>query len=351
MADWSNALSTTISQDRRLRELGERPFREIIASARHGDLESLNYLFQQTSLRQIQRKSEKTCSQLFHFGQTCEGLYCDGALASCVEVAVDTIYGTSSDLSKEPRRSIAVQLTFDQQHVFDIIERQRSKKKSGRSVLEYWDEDLKPTDNHTETWLRQSAKALNRGGWVTDCRRKWNQTRNIAQRIDQANYFYRSNKLTGLGEAFVKQWNKKEISSEITQIFGISKFHPTDTTKIAYEINILVTWLGAIYDDACEPWRDGDIYNCKRIIVNLFYKKALTAEELNSQGVTKSVELTCSTIEETLADAYALIEKEPTICEYLNEARKITRVVSELIKDDVMELIEARSYLDGTGKR
>lgn len=351
MANWTAALSTTISQDRKLREMDEKPLREIISSARNGDLESLNYLLRQTSLHRIQKKSEKTCSQLSHLGRRCDGLYCDGALASCVEVAVETIYGTSSDLSKEPHRAIAIQLRFDDQHALTIKEEHQSGKKSGKSVLEYWDEGLKPSDNHTETWLRQSAKALNRGGWVTDCRRKWNQTRNIAQRIDQANYFYRSNKLTGLGEAFVQQWNKKTIDSGISEIFGVTEFHPENPKEIGPEINTLVTWLGAIYDDACEPWRDGDVYNCKRIFVNLIHKKALNSDLGTSNEILKIVELTCSTIEKTLGDAYAAIEKEPTISEYLNEARTMTRTVSELIETDVMEILEARSHLDGTGKR
>jgi hypothetical protein len=351
MASWSSALSTTVAQDRKLREMGEKPLQEIVSLAKSGDLESLNYLLRQTSLRRIQMKSEKTCSQMFHFGRKCDGLYCDGALASCVEVAVETIYGTSSDLSKEPQRAIAVQLKFDSQHAIAIREQLLSGKTSGKNVLQYWDDKLKPTDNHTEVWLRQSAKALNRGGWVTDCRRKWNQTRNLLQRIDQENYFYRNNKLTGLGEAFVQEWNKKTIDSGVSQMFGVSEFHSTDSAKIADEFNLLITWLGAIYDDACEPWRDGDVYNCKRLIVNLIYKNILTSENANSSEVLKFVELTCVTIEKNLEDAYAAIATEPTICQNLNEARTMTRVVSELIESDVMEILEARSHLDGTGKR
>ena len=351
MTNWSEALSTTVAQDRKLREMGEKPLQEIVSLAKSGDLESLNYLLRQTSLRRIQMKSEKTCSQMFHFGRKCDGLYCDGALASCVEVAVETIYGTSSDLSKEPQRAIAVQLKFDSQHAIAIREQLLSGKTSGKNVLQYWDDRLKPTDNHTEVWLRQSAKALNRGGWVTDCRRKWNQTRNLLQRIDQENYFYRNNKLTGLGEAFVQEWNKKTIDSGVSQMFGVSEFHSTDSAKIADEFNLLITWLGAIYDDACEPWRDGDVYNCKRLIVNLIYKNILTSENANSSEVLKFVELTCVTIEKNLEDAYAAIAKEPTICNNLNEARTMTRVVSELIESDVMEILEARSHLDGTGKR
>ena len=351
MTNWSEALSTTVAQDRKLREMGEKPLQEIVSLAKSGDLESLNYLLRQTSLRRIQMKSEKTCSQMFHFGRKCDGLYCDGALASCVEVAVETIYGTSSDLSKEPQRAIAVQLKFDSQHAIAIREQLLSGKTSGKNVLQYWDDRLKPTDNHTEVWLRQSAKALNRGGWVTDCRRKWNQTRNLLQRIDQENYFYRNNKLTGLGEAFVQEWNKKTIDSGVSQMFGVSEFHSTDSAKIADEFNLLITWLGVIYDDACEPWRDGDVYNCKRLIVNLIYKNILTSENANSSEVLKFVELTCVTIEKNLEDAYAAIAKEPTICNNLNEARTMTRVVSELIESDVMEILEARSHLDGTGKR
>ena len=351
MASWSEALPATVAQDRELREMGEKPLQEIMSLARCGDLRSLNYLLQQTSLPLIQNKSEKTCSQLFHFGRKCDGLYCDGALASCVEICVDTIYGTSSDLSEQPQRAIAIQLRFDDDHAQAIKNDIDKQKVRGRSALDYWDDNLKPTDNHTEVWLRQSAKALNRGGWVTDCRRKWNQTRNLLQRIDLENYFYRKNKLTGLGEAFVQEWNKKTIDSGVSQMFGVSEFHPTDSAKIADEINLLITWLGAIYDDACEPWRDGDVYNCKRLIVNLIYKNILTSENANSSEVLKFVELTCVTIEKNLEDAYAAIAKEPTICQNLNEARTMTRVVSELIESDVMEILEARSHLDGTGKR
>lgn len=351
MPNWSEVLSTTVAQDRELREMGEKPLQEIISLARSSNLESLNYLLRQTSLLRIQVKSEKTCSQLFHFGRKCDGLSCDGALASCVEVCVETIYGTSSDLSKEPQRAIAIQLKFDSAHA-DAVKNDIDKKKvRGRSVLDFWDDQLKPTDNHTEVWLRQSAKALNRGGWVTDCRRKWNQTRNLLQRIDQENYFYRNNKLTGLGEAFVQEWNKKTIDSGVSQIFGVSEFHPADSDRIANDFNLLITWLGAIYDDACEPWRDGDVYNCKRIIINLIYKKILTSENANSSEVLKFVELTCVTIEKNLEDAYAAIAKEPTICQNLNEARTMTRVISELIESDVMEILEARAHLDGTGKR
>jgi hypothetical protein len=351
MANWSTALSNTISQDRELREMSLKPFMEIIDLARGGDLESLNYLLRQTSMRRIEKKSEKTCSQLFHFGRECEGLYCDGALASCVEVAVQTIYGTSSDLAEEPKRAIAIQLRFDDQHAIAIKNDINLKKKKGKSVLDFWDDKLKPTDNHPEVWLRQSAKALNRGGWVTDCRRKWNQTRNLLQRIDQENYFYRKNKLTGLGEAFAQEWNKKTINSAVSQMFGVSEFHPADSDKIADEFNLLITWLGAIYDDACEPWREGDVYNCKRIFVNLVYKNILTSENANLSEVLKFIELTCITIEKNLEEAYAAIAKEPTICQNLNEARTMTRVVSELIESDVMEILEARSHLDGTGKR
>jgi 5'(3')-deoxyribonucleotidase len=351
MASWSEALSTTVAQDRKLREMGEKPLQQIISSAKNGDLESLNYLLRQTSLRLIQNKSEKTCSQLFHFGRKCDGLYCDGALASCVEICVDAIYGTSSDLSEQPQRSIAIQLKFDSKHAIAIREQLQSGKTTGKTVLQYWDDKLKLTDNHTEVWLRQSAKALNRGGWVTDCRRKWNQTRNLLQRIDQENYFYRNKKLTGLGEAFVQEWNKKTIDSALSQMFGVSEFHPEDSDKIANEFNLLITWLGAIYDDACEPWRDGDVYNCKRIFVNLIYKNILTSENAHSSEVLKFIELICVTIEKNLEEAYAAIAKEPTICQNLNEARTMTRVVSELIESDVMEILEARSHLDGTGKR
>jgi hypothetical protein len=354
MASWSEALPATVAQDRELREMGEKPLQEIMSLARCGDLRSLNYLLQQTSLPLIQNKSEKTCSQLFHFGRKCDGLYCDGALASCVEICVDTIYGASSDLSEQPQRAIAIQLRFDDDHAQAIKSDIDLKKEKGRSVLDFWDSGktkLKATDNHTEVWLRQSAKALNRGGWVTDCRRKWNQTRNLLQRIDQENYFYRKNKLTGLGEAFVQEWNKKTIDSGVSQMFGVSEFHPANSDRIADEFNLLINWLGAIYDDACEPWRDGDVYNCKRLIVNLIYKNILTSENANSSEVLKFVELTCVTIEKNLEDAYAAIAKEPTICQNLNEARTMTRVVSELIESNVMEILEARSHLDGTGKR
>ena len=351
MATWSEALSTTVAQDRELREMGEKPLQEIMLLARCGDLKSLNYLLHQTSLPLIQNKSEKTCSQLFHFGRKCDGLYCDGALASCVEICVDTIYGASSDLSEQPQRAIAIQLRFDNTHA-GVVKKDIDKQKvRGRSALDYWDDNLKPTDNHTEVWLRQSTKALNRGGWVTDCRRKWNQTRNLLQRIDQENYFYRENKLTGLGEAFVQEWNKKTIDSGVSQMFGVSEFHTANSDRIADEFNLLINWLGAIYDDACEPWRDGDVYNCKRIFVNLVYKNILTSENANSSEVLKFVELTCVTIEKNLEDAYAAIAKEPTICQNLNKARTMTRVVSELIESNVMEILEARSHLDGTGKR
>ena len=356
MANWSTALTYTRLEDRNLREMSEKPLQEIMLLARSGDLDSLNYLLQQTSLDKIQTRSIKTCEQLFHLGKEkkCEGLYCDGALSSCVEVAAKTIYGTSSDLSKEPKRAIAIQLRFDDQHAIAIKNDIDLKKEKGRSVLDFWDSGknkLKATDNHTEVWLRQSTKALNRGGWVTDCRRKWNQTRNLLQRIDQENYFYRENKLTGLGEAFVQEWNKKTIDSGVSQMFGVSEFHTANSDRIADEFNLLFTWLGAIYDDACEPWREGDVYNCKRIFVNLVYKNILTSENANSSEVLKFVELTCVTIEKNLEDAYAAIAKEPTICQNLNKARTMTRVVSELIESNVMEILEARSHLDGTGKR
>ena len=367
MTKWSTAISNTRLQDRNLREMSEKPLQDIIKLARKGNLDSLNYLLQQTSLDKIQTRSIELCEQLFHLGKErkCEGLYCDGALSSCVEVAVEAIYGTSSDLSKEPKRAIAIQLRFDEAHAkaiglrFDDASENddapenddAEEKGTGKSVLEYWDENLEPEDNHLSVWIAQMISAMNREGWVTDCRRKWNQTRKIAQRMDQENYFYREKKLTGLGEAFVQEWNKKSIDSEVLEIFGVSKFHADNPTKVKHEINLLTTWLGAIYDDACEPWIEGETYNCRRILDNLVDKKILTPEHMQSSNALKLTETTCSTIEKNLQDAYAVQATVPTICEHLDAARTMTRVIFEMKETATLELLEARSHLDGTGKR
>ena len=353
MTNWSTALSNTRLQDRKLREMSEKPLQDIMKLARSGNLDSLNYLLQQTSLENIQTRSISVCEQLFHLGKErkCEGLYCDGALSSCVEVAVEAIYGTSSDLSKEPKRAIAIQLRFDDHHALAIKEDLQLEREFGSSVLEYWEENLKPEDNHLSVWIAQMISAMNREGWVTDCRRKWNQTRKIAQRMDQENYFYREKKLTGLGEAFVQEWNKKSIDSEVLEIFGVSKFHADNPTKVKHEINLLTTWLGAIYDDACEPWIEGETYNCRRILDNLVDKKILTPEHMQSSNALKLTETTCSTIEKNLQDAYAVQATVPTICEHLDAARTMTRVIFEMKETATLELLEARSHLDGTGKR
>ena len=385
MTKWSTAISNTRLQDRNLREMSEKPLQDIMKSARKGNLDSLNYLLQQTSLDKIQTRSISVCEQLFHLGKEreCEGLYCDGALSSCVEVAVKTIYGTSSDLSKAPKRAIAIQLRFDEAHAKaiglrfddalenddasenddavenddapehdDAVENDDAEEKgTGKSVLEYWDEKLEPGDNHLSVWVAHMISAMNREGWVTDCRRKWNQTRSIAQRMDQANYFYRSNKLTGLGQAFVQEWNKKTIDSEVFEIFGVSKFDVDNPTKVKHEINLLTTWLGAIYDDACESWIEVETYNCRRILENLVLKNMLTPEHSKSSNALKLIETTCSTIEKNLKDAYAVEGTVPTICEHLDAARTMTRVISEMKETATLELLEARSHLDGTGKR
>jgi hypothetical protein len=353
MANWSTALTYTRLEDRNLREMSEKPLQEIMLLARSGDLDSLNYLLQQTSLDKIQTRSIKTCGQMFHLGKKrgCTGLYCDGALSSCVEVAVEKIYGTSSDLSKEPQRAIAIQLRFDDQHARAIKEDLQLGKKSGQSVLEYWDEKLKPVDNPLEVWLKQMGAAMNHTGWQSDCRRKWNQTRNLLQRIDQENYFYRSNKLNGLGEAFVQEWNKKSIDSQVIEMFGVSKFAVDNPTKVKHEINLLITWLGAISDDACESWIEVETYNCRRILNNLVDKKILTPEHGQSSNALKLIETTCLTIEKNLEDAYAVQGTVPTICEHLDAARTMTRVISEMKETATLEFLEARSHLDGTGKR
>jgi len=353
MANWSTALTYTRLEDRKLWQMSLKPFREIIDLARNGDLDSLNYLLRETSLDSIQIKSIKMCGQMFHLGKKrgCTGLYCDGALSSCVEVAVETIYGTSSDLSKEPKRAIAIQLRFDDQHALAIKEDLQLGKESGKSVLEYWDEKLEPVDNPLEVWLKQMGAAMNHMGWQSDCRRKWNQTRSIAQRMDQANYFYRKKKLTGLGEAFVQEWNKKSIDSEVTEMFGVSKFEVNNLTKVKHEINLMITWLGAIYDDACESWIEVETYNCRRILENLVLKNILTPEHGKSSNALKLIETTCSTIEKNIKDAYAVEGTVPTICEHLDAARTMTRVISEMKETVTLEFLEARSHLDGTGKR
>ena len=347
MTKWSTAISNTRLQDRNLREMSEKPLQNIMKSARSGDLDSLNYLLQQTSLDKIQTRSIKLCEQLFHLGKErkCEGLYCDGALSSCVEVAVEAIYGTSSDLSKEPKRAIAIQLRFDELHATAI------KNNVALSVLGIWDENLEPEDNHLSVWTAHMISAMNRDGWVTDCRRKWNQTRKIIQRMNTENYFYREGKLTGLGEAFVQEWNKKTIDSEVLEIFGVSKFHADNLTKVKHEINLLITWLGVIYEDASEPWIEGETYNCKRILKNLISKSILTPEHGQSSNALKLIETTCSTIEKNLQDAYAVQATVPTICENLDAARTMTRVIFEMKEIATLELLEARSHLDGTGKR
>ena len=347
MTKWSTAISNTRLQDRNLREMSEKPLQNIMKSARSGDLDSLNYLLQQTSLDKIQTRSIKLCEQLFHLGKErkCEGLYCDGALSSCVEVAAKTIYGTSSDLSKEPKRAIAIQLRFDELHATAI------KNNVALSVLGIWDENLEPEDNHLSVWTAHMISAMNRDGWVTDCRRKWNQTRKIIQRMNTENYFYREGKLTGLGEAFVQEWNKKTIDSEVLEIFGVSKFDADNLTKVKHEINLLITWLGVIYEDAREPWIEGETYNCKRILKNLISKSILTPEHGQSSNALKLIETTCSTIEKNLQDAYAVQATVPTICENLDAARTMTRVIFEMKEIATLELLEARSHLDGTGKR
>ena len=347
MTKWSTAISNTRLQDRNLREMSEKPLQNIMKSARSGDLDSLNYLLQQTSLDKIQTRSIKLCEQLFHLGKErkCEGLYCDGALSSCVEVAVEAIYGTSSDLSKEPKRAIAIQLRFDELHATAI------KNNVALSVLGIWDENLEPEDNHLSVWTAHMISAMNRDGWVTDCRRKWNQTRKIIQRMNTENYFYREGKLTGLGEAFVQEWNKKTIDSEVLEIFGVSKFDAVNLTKVKHEINLMITWLGVIYEDASEPWIEGETYNCKRILKNLISKSILTPEHGQSSNALKLIETTCSTIEKNLQDAYAVQATVPTICENLDAARTMTRVIFEMKEIATLELLEARSHLDGTGKR
>ena len=347
MTNWSTALSNTRLQDRKLREMSEKPLQDIMKLARSGNLDSLNYLLQQTSLDKIQTRSIKLCEQLFHLGKErkCEGLYCDGALSSCVEVAVEAIYGTSSDLSKEPKRAIAIQLRFDELHATAI------KNNVALSVLGIWDENLEPEDNHLSVWTAHMISAMNRDGWVTDCRRKWNQTRKIIQRMNTENYFYREGKLTGLGEAFVQEWNKKTIDSEVLEIFGVSKFDADNLTKVKHEINLLITWLGVIYEDASEPWIEGETYNCKRILKNLISKSILTPEHGQSSNALKLIETTCSTIEKNLQDAYAVQATVPTICENLDAARTMTRVIFEMKEIATLELLEARSHLDGTGKR
>lgn len=351
MNKWTSVLDRSISADRRLRELAEKPFTDLMAAARSGDLEILNYLLRHTSLLIIQKKSEKTCSQLFHLGERCDGLFCDGALASCVEVAVHTIFGTSADLSKEPQRSIAIKISFDEIHARDVT---AGSEKSTKSVINYWDNELKATDIAAEVWLRQMSTALGRTGWTTDCRRKWNQTRQLAQRMDQANYFMRNNELTPLGVAFTTHWNQAQTTD---RGLGVSHFHLDDLELLTKEIRQLVTWLGAIYDDACEPWLEGEIYNCRRILINLEFKfeKKIKPDHIKKAQIdVKIVEEVCRRIESTLREAYTTINANRemwTICNFLDAARMLTRNVLSLIESDVMELVEARSHLDGTGRR
>ena len=242
-------------------------------------------------------------------------------------------------------RAIAIQLRFDELHATAI------KNNVALSVLGIWDENLEPEDNHLSVWTAHMISAMNRDGWVTDCRRKWNQTRKIIQRMNTENYFYREGKLTGLGEAFVQEWNKKTIDSEVLEIFGVSKFDADNLTKVKHEINLLITWLGVIYEDASEPWIEGETYNCKRILKNLISKSILTPEHGQSSNALKLIETTCSTIEKNLQDAYAVQATVPTICENLDAARTMTRVIFEMKEIATLELLEARSHLDGTGKR
>lgn len=332
MLKWESAIAHITESDSNSRRLLNMPLRSVIDEARSGSLDAINFLLRQTTLQVMAKRSIKTCSQLHHRAKSCEGLFCDGAVASCVEVATLEVFGTSANLAEEPHRSVAITLELDAAHATKIRERSLKSSNTGSCVLEYWDEKLEPTDKPPEVWIRQVSSRLKKPGWLTDCRRKWNQTRGLPQRIDQANYFTRGTSTTALGKALITEWNfwlenLEDSNPEALHLFLLPKFNTSDEALFKKDMKNLVAWLGAIYDDACETWEVGSIADYHRILRNLQNKKVVSPHLTPDENLIRSVETTCLFIEAQLSAAYESLSTEPTIITALIKARELSRTI------------------------
>jgi hypothetical protein len=353
---WESAIAQSIESDVNTRRFLETPLQLVINEARSGNLDAINYLLRQNSFRVMAKRSIKTCSQMHHRAKSCEGLFCDGAVASCVEVATLEIFGSSANLAEEPHRSVAMTLELDETHAAKIRERSLNPSKTGPCVLEYWDEKLKPSDKPSEVWIRQVTSRLKKPGWITDCRRKWNQTRGLPQRIDQATYFARGSTLTALGQALISEWNfwlenLEDSNPEALHLFLLPKFNSSDNDVLKTDIRNLVAWLGAIYDDACETWEVGNTADYHRILRNLQNKKIISTDLSPDEILLRSVEATCLFIEAQLTAAYESLSTEPTIVNALNRARELSRTIEFSHDVRTLDYVQDRNDAGTAGQR
>jgi len=352
MLSWEKALSYSKTEERRVFEFTQQPIQSVVRQARTGDLGALNFLLRHTAMKIMATRSIKTCTQINHFGKNCEGLFCDGAVASCIEHAADKVFGASANLFEEPQRSIAMKLQLDDRHAEEIKLNHEQEKATNKSVLTYWDEQLKTSDNPSEVWLRQIASSLRHGGWTTECRRKWNQSRGLIQRIDQMNYFQRSGALTNLGKALVESWNivvaeylQKNENGEPSVLFV--QFHPDDKMLLNSELKLFIAYLSSIYDDACEPAHVGVTHHHIRIHRNLVEREIFSGETTSaSLNTVSSVAINCQLIEEALRRAYEKTGSEPTILNALHQARQITRVLDVNTEYETLDYLLAREESD-----
>lgn len=356
MLTWEEALLRTTRDEASVQRMMTLPLNIVTRDARNGNLESLNFLLRHSSMHIIAKQCATTCSQMHHRARPCTGLFCEGAMGSCVEVATDAIFGVSANLAEQPHRSVAITLELDDFHAEDVRRRNEISSPMGRSVLEYWDNNLDAKDNPSEVWLRQITRGLKRPGWLTDCRRKWNQTRGLPQRIDQANYFRRGDSVTTLGHAFFLEWNSwlsvlSEKNPESTKLILLPSFHTSDAPALKHEIHELVTWLGAIYDDACETWEVGNLADYLRIARNLAYRGTIKAESPFSEELIRGVEATCLLIEASLNAAYESLRSEPTILNAINRAREVTRILENVQDSDLLVFVHAKHDSSKSGQR
>ena len=324
--------------DADLKSVASLPPGEVIRQAANGDVTSLDYLWRNIMRNPVWKKSKSVCSRMAHRAGECADLGCNEAFPTAVDVGAVKLLGVEYPSSsaaleerdpEDPERKISIRnesRSFVKRNV-DQRDADFVKSKTSGSALHRLANLEELSTDDLEKEMRKSLG----GGFMTDSRRKWNESRGLRQRIDQDGYFKGVVAVTGpyqglnLVDAFALEWSATlnlRNSGTVNNVDALVIRCAENFAFIKPGGMTLMSVMAMAYDDACENTYVGVFRDSERLARAMRRKFPNADSDLLEPG---SVEIFFTAVEECLTETYRKMETKPRVLLEIFRARQFTR--------------------------
>lgn len=339
--------------DSSLIEIAQLPFSDLVSRASQQDVAALNHLYRTYTRSILHKKAAKVCSRLSHLGEKCleSETPFEHAFDASVQYGIEKVFGFSPT-SKSENISVALRGQFSPSDVYGFSE---SRASALKQVMNHIQSIESAGDDALVTSWGHQVHIVTKKGFVDESRRRWNTSRQLAQRIDQKSYFVKQTQKNGsqsedlhtdLFKRFTENWNDhvtKLQNADNPQAMNVLKLLSSMRIDISSPEGLLV-FLRVVYFDACEnTYADNYPIDELRMLRSFINFDILDKEVINDiapDSITSLVVL----VEECLRLSYSKPDIEhQAILHNLQMARNATRIFESLGRKESVDL----SMFDG----